>query len=59
VRPGDCRLAAVAGGATFGQAERKDATMSVETYWLTVPLVGLAITLPVTAWLWITRPQRK
>ena len=29
--------------------------MSFETYWLAVPLAGIALTLPVWAWLWLTR----
>ena len=33
--------------------------MSLETYWLVVPLAGIALTLPVWAWLWLTRPHRK
>lgn len=29
--------------------------MSLQTYWLVVPLVGIALTLPVWAWLLWTR----
>jgi hypothetical protein len=33
--------------------------MSLETYWLVVPVVGIGLTLPVWTWLWLTRPKRK
>jgi hypothetical protein len=32
--------------------------VSLETYLLVVPLVGLAITVPIWAYLFITRPRR-
>ena len=33
--------------------------MSLETYWLVVPIVGLCITIPVWLWLRLTRPGRR
>jgi hypothetical protein len=31
--------------------------VSLETYWLAVPLIGIALTVPIWAWLWLTRPR--
>jgi hypothetical protein len=31
--------------------------MSLETYWLVVPLVGIALTIPAWAWLFFTRDR--
>jgi hypothetical protein len=28
-------------------------------YWLAVPLVGIALTIPAWVWLWFTQPGRK
>jgi hypothetical protein len=33
--------------------------VSIETYWTVVPIVGLCITIPVWAWLRLTRPKHK
>jgi hypothetical protein len=33
--------------------------VSVETYWLIVPLAGIALTVPVWAWLLLTRRRDK
>lgn len=31
--------------------------MSIETYWLVVPLVGIGVMTPVLIWLWLTNPS--
>jgi hypothetical protein len=28
-------------------------------YWMIVPLVGIALTIPAWAWLWLTRGQKR
>jgi hypothetical protein len=33
--------------------------MSLETYWLVVPIIGLCITVPVWLWLRLTRPASR
>jgi hypothetical protein len=33
--------------------------MSLETYWLVVPIIGLCITVPIWLWLRLTRPERQ
>jgi hypothetical protein len=33
--------------------------MTLETYWLVVPLTGIALTLPMWAWLLLTRHRGK
>jgi hypothetical protein len=32
--------------------------MSFETYWLVVPLIGIALTIPAWIWLIWTRPRK-
>jgi hypothetical protein len=32
--------------------------MSFETYWLAVPLAGIALTVPIWLWLWLSRSHR-
>jgi hypothetical protein len=33
--------------------------MSLETYWLAVPLTGIGLTVPVWLWLWLTRHRKQ
>lgn len=33
--------------------------MSLQTYWLVVPLIGIGLTVPLWAWLWLTPSRDK